>query len=1281
MADDYLPPSGKSVALNFTLDYDPPQGNSAGLEFSQSAVVGETQYIFPIPHDSLASGGVDIKNYRRFVYAHSIASKLAYGKPGAVNYRFIAYPPSFVLLATGKPKLNRTVKPAGHDSAFVEAPFRTGALAPEIKLEGANFDSTEIGLGLISLADPRLTVKNGIKSDSYGKPTVYNSDTYLLGKGLASSTKYGLPSIYLRDKFVTVPSFATMRIGAAWASHQLRTLDVFNSPNTCVIPNTHWLSFNNRVIAPAGLDRLNFGGCSFSYRQFLFASGHNSMAIGEGLRALQFGNLLAYGVPPIDPPTPRAARSPRLKGFDSFAFGKGSIESSLRTITLHDKGIAPPELSAFLAIKDRRIFAYGQGFDNAGFGVWTEISNKNRPLGLYGFDGNRYGYTVVYNHDNKPPQRRVYGHGRLSQDMGTPAIGDRVRGIHTKAITSVLGYGRPYIYNSQGKPFPVGFLSQAIGYPRLNLALPQTLKHGGSSYYAFGNPPTIWARNQIVRGIGSLMQAFGTNWLSRDVRSVEGAGAGNRMILGQSNWVSFSPRKVSPVSIAAIGIPESHTIEKNRTIEPFGFDSTRFGDRVRPDKTAVYGSGFFSQHFGQAKFEHHTNYITPNGVFEAYEHRIGRAYLYNLRQYLLVENDNEAGGGGFDPVFGKWLTIKNKDAVLGAFGFISDRHGYSQILNKAMPVLPASIAPPSNSEHYKAGRVSNYQNFLMPQGFDVATSSRWHLVLNGARVIGAQGFDSQAHGNAELLNLTRQYRYVTMGDSSIIGSGQMISHGIRALSFEGRYSINPPIIRLPTVFLWQRYVQDVGLGDRGSRFGNPALSIFWRRITPRWTFEPSREIGIPALKNLRPEIGARGADAQEFGDAFLRTKWREVIGHGLGSNIFGGLTIKDRRIFANVPSIAPPITGKPKLERIGGRPDNQHATPPAIDSLRMSNGHYVGAQEAYPSSISDGMRLGQPYLLNNGIILRFQKPMLEFGWASISIKNRRLTVGGIARREDNVGRPRQSTHTIYAVIESPSQARANHPLPHNWVFDYVRGFIGFGWATVTNQHRRIWAYGIGVPEQSYRHDLTEINFTRWIRPEGKSFMRQGVQRIPTPPFAKHFNASSTMAFGTTKLSRPPYTGPQWLSAKGSSSMTIGGFRVELFRRELIGAGHSSMAMGTRKAGDTPYPWQGLRIGELVPYKPVGFDSLRMGSGIGISYRVRELVTEGLDFFALDYTLGSFGSSLKVKRYDKETDVTQIAKPYGVASSNKIGIASVVLAAHYIRPDGNSDVYRKGGGIT
>lgn len=69
---------------------------------------------------------------------------------------------------------------------------------------------------------------------------------------------------------------------------------------------------------------------------------------------------------------------------------------------------------------------------------------------------------------------------------------------------------------------------------------------------------------------------------------------------------------------------------------------------------------------------------------------------------------------------------------------------------------------------------------------------------------------------------------------------------------------------------------------------------------------------------------------------------------------------------------------------------------------------------------------------------------------------------------------------------------------------------------------------------------------------------------------------------------------------------------------------------------------------------------------------------GFNAFRSQYDLEFFRERMTVKNADKQLPITVTVSAVGIESLSNVGYQEIKLGQHYIRPDGNSDQFRKGG---
>lgn len=814
--------------------------------------------------------------------------------------------------------------------------------------------------------------------------------------------------------------------------------------------------------------------------------------------------------------------------------------------------------------------------------------------------------------------------------------------------------------------------SSNVGQPAIRNRNFEVKGAGAFSALAMGTAHSVYLYTRYLRPGGVNAALYGTQRVEHGVRRANVTGV-DQLGMGTAAWVSRSPRELAPTGIKPPDIMESHIVGGLRYVFPVGTEMTQWGERIIPLSQTIGPQGFVSV-VGTPAVQNMRSYVRPQGFQTSVQEQLrwGVAQVWNLRH--IVQQNYDPNDGLNPPPFGQWTEIENRNKTPVTVGWLSERHGYTQIDNKARVMQPGGIAPPSLPDYEKTGSVTHGVRSVPAEGIDSLVMPSWAAVYNAADVVSAQGAAFQAFGVASLINRSRVLPRVG-GDEHMAMGMPMIASAIRGISFESRYSIEPPQIDLPEVKLYTRRIEQVSMGDM-SGAGSPELVIRWTVIEPKWTHRDF--VGQPALRNLTPELRTGGANHEEFGAASVRTQWREVIGQGTDMQLFGQARVADRRNWVFLTGLVPPAIPRPVVTKVGGLPEAQNLVasgiaPPDLQVSRPT----LNLLFAYPGGF-ETLRFGAAVVTANSI--RVEPGIWDhlIGEPEVSLKNRTLDVGGIDAFAVP-GTPRVSPHTIYAVVEAPDQAKANHGAQglHYVDFDTSgRSLKGIGQNTkISHFVQTARAAGVNTPDNQLPPPVV-FNRKHYINTTGVHTLRVGMPSVPGPQFMEQFDGPLTQAFGAATVKRPPYTGPQTVAPSGFAGAVGAGTRVEHFNRSVEMTGWDSQAMGASRPGDTPYTWQGLRIGPLMPTIPSGFNAERHGTA-WISHRVRGLALEGFDSFACEYDYQAFQLRMRVRRgSDAVKPPVQGINPAGVAPLMQ-GAHDVRPGVHFIRPDGNSDQFRKG----
>lgn len=1120
-------------------------------------------------------------------------------------------------------------------------------------LEGRRTIAYPSGIASPGFGTANLTKKatallpTGVSMQAFGAAVVFNKRQYLRPIGPLSFTA-GVPFLSGGVKYVTPNGMQAMAFGAV------------------VVVNTK----ATRTLSPTGMATPGFGAASVSPRS-LRPSGIAG-AVG----------------------TPQVQRNPSPVGFSTMALGAPRIEyktkylvpGSIGTLDLGYPRVFDPTQKLFpvsLAVAgvfgDTRVanksgVIRAPGIDYLEMSGWATVESNRRTLAAPGWNAQAFGDTGIR---NKTPSLTPAGFDSMRAPGPATGIGYRQRSIRPSGLNQ-LAFGFPVLTKTP-EIAPLGIGAAAAGVPTIWPRV-RTIEAKGSNH-AVVPDPTAWFRYRFVAPAGAAAALYGNPRIEHDRRSMLAAGAQHSAYGTPS--ISNADRTIAPASIFEF-FAASHMVGGTRFLRPVGFNAARFGTRIIPVVQAAYPQGFTGT-FGQARLDNRRTLVKPPSMTTTQQPADGwgTARVWNTRQYVAMFYDPDSALN--PPAWPQWTLIENRTRVMRATGNVMSRVPEPAVFNNARPLLPVAIAAPSMPDAYKAGLVAYRIRSFRLEGVEPPYMSSWARVHNDAAVIAPKGFVASLFGTARLENNRRYFPYIGGFDSAWFGY-PMIADRVRKLEFEGRYTIAPPIIALPVVKLHTRYIE--ARGDDMFGQGWASLSIHFTRITPRWTLQ--NLYGTPAVKNLTPELRTRGRNTEEFGDTSVRLQWRPVAPYDTFMQLMGRPTIADRNRSMTVTGFrAGIVSDKHKVVKTGAPPYSTQyiwldGTNDGGDVSAVGDGipipkdqvpaPIMNQQVIYVRQTDASTRFGSARITANTIRMDAGYHELLVGDPMVSLRIRTVEVA--AFDDDQVflpGNPRLSPHTIYAVMEAPEQAKDNHP---SRTLHYVDGWNRtpgtiFGRAAVTLRQRRMVAADFnassyGTPSIANKRHYIDVN--------GWTSMRFGWHVIPGPQFVEQYESSNNVLWGVPKVARPPYIGPQTIRGIGLASQAFGRPLVEFFNREVKPSGYLATLMGTRLGSDSPYMWQGLRVGPLMPTIPAGFSPSVYGTP-WVSFRVREVNPVGFDSFLAEYELEAFDKRMRVTRRTQPVLPRALA-PVGIYAFES-SVSDVKPGTHFIRPDGNADQFRKG----
>jgi len=1147
-----------------------------------------------------------------------------------------------------------------------------------------------IGFNAQSFGNVRLTYKrsitfSGFNANVFGSASIKNKNEKIdltppwwdIDQNLF--TEYGYAKVELWKRYTYAWEFDASIFGTAKVLGGVKFVNTWGD-DTAIIPaplvvNTRadqYADLSGLGIEPPVLDQPNVSP------QIVYASQFS---------ATQWGN-------------PLVQFPPRPKGFDASLFGTAWVSHSPRylepnyidafnsgygkvfdpTQKIYVTGvntvIAGGIFGDISAKNTRRIIAVS-GLYSQSFSDWPIVESNLKNIIHSGFDSRSFGITNIY---NKSPSIAPIG---INSFAGLDsAIGYRIRtlkpsgwyqpkfGIHTLTKTPELK--------------PDEFNQSAFGSTWVSNKTRSIYAGLGRESLAIGEI-TVWHFARYLKPTGIFNDGYGAPRVEHGRRTILAKGS-IHSVYGGSALVSYAVRSLSPSSITYPNIP-IHRVGGTQHIQPFGYIATLFGSRIIPESQSIYPQGFINP-FGLTVVDLWKKYIKPSGFLTIGQeggHRFGTAKFWNLRQYIVQFYDGDSGL--VPPKWAGWTSIENRNKTIGAIGSNFARVGEPNIENKARLLSPSGLSAFTFGQAMIADRIRK----LKLQGIEPPYISSWSVIYNASPVIAQKGFKADAFGIATILNTRRYFNRIGNFESLEMGK-PMIADRIRTIKFEHRYTISPPYIPIHSVHLYTRYIEEVGRFDDHQAFGNPSLSIHWNIITPRWTMRDA--YGTPIIKNLTPELGTRGRNSEEFGQAVIRTQWRELLHLGSETVLWGRseIAFRDRQLSVNgftqwnvprpnvtktgVPPYYPQYIWLDAVEIDGTQNDGHGIEPPPR----------LNGQVPRPSLRTNVLKpigfvateYGSHYTQSNGILVHPGLQELTIGNHFVGLKNRSIFPTSIASLAA-LGKPRFSPHTIYAMMEAPEQAKINHPYQNLHPINYhgsaaPAGEI-FGTTTITLQHRNLSNVGLELQSRSsdgHKLELKKhfINLTNY----GFRSWRVGFHVVgPFDQRVEQFDSSDMQSFGRPSLSIP-YGGAYHIKPIGISSPMLNKHMIDFFNRIVQPHGTDQLNMGTRLNDDKPFMWQGLRVGELVRGNYGGFENEAFGQ-TWVSNKIRELSVNGFESFVCEYDYTAFDKRMRV--YRKTIPRPQIhISPVGFDVS-RLGVLNIKPAVHYIRPDGNADQFRKG----
>jgi len=1230
---DYIPPQGGEAGLAIGGDYETPTGNEIPIDF---------EYIFYRPPSGESIAVDFISEGYTPPSGSSVSIEFSPGEESQSAEERYLFPPGVnqsAIAQTASVRLEFRVLSArpAEDGGYIGSPYIDNKF---LYIKPAGMDASAYG---------RPGVVNWYKG---ANPIGFAPDAYFWG----TPHVWNLLQLTNPDDYdASIFGDAFFGGGVKYVSASIGSTLSFSLPE--IINTTA-----DRVLEPDGAAPPDLGVPSASPR-ILYAVGVGEFLAGTAL--VQF------------PPFPvgwesSKAGAPKIEYWTKEVAVTGHQESqSLGFPLVRDKAnkVLPPSVvgsGIFGDVKARNVSEVLQvaGFDGLQSSSYAEARSTRRATEVYGFIA-----TGIDEPEVKNDTPSVTPLGVNPVIITPPAVGYWVRYVRTGGLVGG-GYGNPEITKTPSIS-PTG-LQGDMGEATIWRAV-RSISHNGSDSMKAGAATVWFAVRAVPIGASIDSEEYGQAAVEHSSRLV--IADGMQMSVSGRPGISNSNRYIYPSSIFE-EFATSYMVGGLRFIEPPGFNTEKFGERVIPPILSVYPDGFNGE-AGWPRVYNLKAVIRPSRFASAgqREDRWGRLRAYNSTQFVAMYFDPDSMLNV--PSWPKWTLLENRNKTLGVIGSRADTFGGSLVEHGARVVEPEPIAPPSVSEFYLSGMVGYRIRDLPVPGIESPFMPRWHRAYNDASIVGPSGDAMDVYGVHDLEATRRYYEDVGGFDTHSVGN-PMVADRVRTIEFEQRYGISPPAIKAHKVGLLTRYIEMAG-----NSFGGPglaSLSIRFNKIVTRWHHRDF--IGWSSIRNLTPELITRGRSSEEFGDAFARLEWRPVYAQGKNTERFGSAGVSDIDRVVSIDGLSAGRFGT-GLEVIkGGQPPyteqfvsvEENGISIDLPPLYGLGLHGLNQFVLYAEGI-DSEDFGFTSVQSNGIIVDYGAKSDSYGEPHVKLRNREITLESIISAGGH-GKPIISPMTIWAR-PTTSQASANHPLgpgfyPVGAITPYAAG-ERFGECEVSHytgyiNHNGVTHHSIGKPSVHLKTTYIAPPSTEksWV---GWHSVGDGTRELLV------ISPSGSSEVGKPAIEAAPYYGPRQIEVDGIGGGVGQSLRVELLRRVVSTQGSNTEMMGSGKPGDDPYMWQGLRVGPIMPTIPVGADVSAYGEP-WLSRSVRGVEAIGFTSFLSEYDVNNFSERMRVKNaYVYIPDAQQLS-PVGFDRAG-LGLPNAALAARYIRPDGNSDQYRKG----